>query len=319
MYTSPDKLLRSLFAFLGLILAAAGASGQEKYPQRPIEIIVPWGPGGGADQLARKLGKMLEVDLKTSFPVINVPGATGNTGMTKLMSAPADGYSMAILIGDTAATLVAGGARWKPADVVPLGIAIRQPSGLFVKQDSHFKTWNDVAAEARAKPGTLKVAILGFGSADDMTMNFLAAKGIKMIGVPFASPGERYTSVLGGHADLLFEQAGDIRSMLDSKQMRPLIFFGEERQEEFPDVPSSKEAGLEVYLPQFRSLVVKAGTDPQRVKLLSDAIARAAKTPEYVAFLKDSLARKDSFLPAAEAQQFMAGEIETMHKYGGKK
>jgi tripartite-type tricarboxylate transporter receptor subunit TctC len=319
MQTSTDKFLRSLFSCLGLMLAAAGASGQEKYPQRPIEIIVPWGPGGGADQLARKLGKMLEADLKTSFPVINVPGATGNTGMTKLMSAPADGYSMAILIGDTAATLVGGGARWKLADVVPLGIAIRQPSGLFVKQDSHFKTWNEVAAEARAKPGTLKVAILGFGSADDMTMNFLAAKGIKMIAVPFASPGERYTSILGGHADLLFEQAGDIRSMLDSKQMRPLIFFGEERPEEFPDIPSSKEAGLEVYLPQFRSLVVKAGTDPARVKLLADAIARAAKTPEYLAFLKDSLARKDSFLPAAEAQTFMAGEIETMHKYGGKK
>ncbi|TRZ65097.1 MAG: tripartite tricarboxylate transporter substrate binding protein [Rhodocyclaceae bacterium] len=317
MQTLTDKLLRS--ACLALMVAATSASGQEKYPQRPIEIIVPWGPGGGADQLARKLGRMLEADLKTSFPVINVPGATGNTGMTKLMSAPADGYSMAILIGDTAATLVGGGARWKLADVVPLGIAIRQPSGLFVKQDSHFKTWNDVAAEARAKPGTLKVAILGFGSADDMTMNFLAAKGIRMIAVPFASPGERYTSVLGGHADLLFEQAGDIRSMLDSKQMRPLIFFGEERQEEFPDVPSSKEAGLEIYLPQFRSLVVKSGTDPQRVKLLSDAIARAAKTPEYVAFLKDSLARKDSFLPAAEAQSFMAGEIETMHKYGAKK
>ena len=319
MHTSTDKLLRSLFACLALMLAAASASGQEKYPQRPIEFIVPWGPGGGADQLARKLGKLLEADLKTSFPVINVPGATGNTGMTKLMSGPADGYSMAILIGDTAATLVSGGARWKLADVVPLGIAIRQPSGLFVKQDSRFKTWNDVVAEAKTKPGTLKVAILGFGSADDMTMNFLAAKGIKTIAVPYASPGERYTSILGGHADLLFEQAGDIRSFLDGKQMRPLIFFGEERPEEFPDIPSSKEAGLEIYLPQFRSLVVKAGTDPQRVKLLAEAIARAAKTPEYAAFLKDSLARKDSFLPADEAQHFMAGEIDTMHKYGGKK
>ena len=317
MQTMTDKFLRS--ACLALMVAAGGAGAQEKYPQRPIEIIVPWGPGGGADQLARKLGKLLEADLKTSFPAINVPGATGNTGMTKLLSAPADGYSMAILIGDTAATLVSGGARWKLADVVPLGIAIRQPSGLFVKQDSRFKTWNDVVAEAKAKPGTLKVAILGFGSADDMTMNFLAGKGIKMIAVPYASPGERYTSILGGHADLLFEQAGDIHSFLDSKQMRPLLFFGEERPEEFPDVLSSKEAGLEIYLPQYRSLVVKAGTDPQRVKLLADAIARAAKSPEFVAFLKESLARKDSFLPAAEAQKFMAGEVDTMQQFVARK
>jgi tripartite-type tricarboxylate transporter receptor subunit TctC len=319
MQTATQKLFRDILFFLAALFAAAGAIAQEKYPQRPIEIIVPWGPGGGADQLARKLGKLLEADLKTSFPVINVPGATGNTGMTKLLSGQADGYSMAILIGDTAATLVAGGARWKLADVAPLAIAIRQPSGLFVKADSRFKTWNDVVAEAKAKPGTLKVAILGFGSADDLTINFLAGKGIKMIGVPFASPGERYSSILGGHADLLFEQAGDINSFLSSKQMRPLIVFGEERAEEFPDIPSSKEAGLEIYLPQFRSLVMKAGTDPQRVKLVADAIARAAKSPEYVTFLKESLARKDSFLPASEAQTFIAGEVDTMHKFAGKK
>lgn len=316
--TSP-KLFREVLFLLAALFAATGATGQEKYPQRPIEFIVPWGPGGGADQLARKLGKLLEADLKTSFPVINVPGATGNTGMTKLLSGQSDGYAMAILIGDTAATLVAGGARWKLADVTPLAIAIRQPSGLFVKADSRFKTWNDVVVEAKAKPGTLKVAILGFGSADDITLNFLAAKGIKMIGVPYASPGERYTSILGGHADLLFEQAGDIHSFLSSKQMRPMIFFGEERMEEFPDVTSSREAGLEIYLPQFRSLVMKAGTDPQRVKLVADAIARAAKSPEYVAFLKESLARKDSFLTAAEAQGFITGEIETMQKLAAKK
>ena len=101
--------------------------------------------------------------------------------------------------------------------------------------------------------------------------------------------------------------------------MRPLISFGEERMEEFPDVPSSKEAGLEIYLPQFRSLVMKAGTDPARVKLVADAIARAVKNPEYVAFLKESMARKDSFLGAAEAQSFIAGEIETMQKFAPKK
>ena len=65
--------------------------------------------------------------------------------------------------------------------------------------------------------------------------------------------------------------------------------------------------------------MMKAGTDPQRVKLVAEAIARAAKSPEYVAFLKESMARKDSFLGAAEAQSFIAGEIETMQKFAPKK
>lgn len=309
-----------LAAAVTLVLAAAGvASAQELYPQRPIETIVPWGPGGGADQLARKIGKILEADLKTSFPVLNVPGATGNAGMTKLLAAPADGYSVAILIGDTAATLTSGGARWKLPDVTPLAIMMRQNSGLFVQQNSRFKTWNDVVAEAKAKPGTIKVAILGFGSVDDMTVGYLAGKGITLSPVPYASPGERYTSILGGHVDLLFEQAGDIHSFLSSKQVRPLLFFSEDRLEGFADIPSSKEAGLDIYLPQFRAIVAKAGTDPQRVKLLANAIAKAAGTPEYAAFLKESLARKDSFIPVEEAQKFISGEIATMQKVSGKK
>lgn len=315
-----NTLIVKLATVAVCILTTVGvALAQEHYPQRPIETIVPWGPGGGADQLARKIGKLLEADLKTSFPALNVPGATGNAGMTKMLAAPADGYSIAILIGDTAATLVSGGARWKLPEVASLGILMRQNSGLFVQQASRFKTWNDVVTEAKAKPGTVKVAILGFGSVDDMTVSYLADKGIKLVPVPYASPGERYTSILGGHVDLLFEQAGDIHSFLDSKQVRPLLFFSEDRLEGFADIPSSKEAGLEIYLPQFRAIVAKAGTDPQRVKLLADAIAKAAGTPEYAAFLKESLARKDSFIPAGDAQKFIVGEIATMQKVSGKK
>ncbi len=84
---------------LGLVATAlAGAysgpvAAEDKYPSRPIEFVVPWGPGGGADQLARLTGKLLEPVVGTSLPVINVPGATGGTGMAKLLSSPADGYS----------------------------------------------------------------------------------------------------------------------------------------------------------------------------------------------------------------------------------
>ncbi|MFN5449300.1 MAG: tripartite tricarboxylate transporter substrate binding protein, partial [Burkholderiales bacterium] len=89
----------------GLLGAANTVLAQAKYPSRPVEFIVPWGAGGGADQLARKIGKMLETDLKASFPVVNVVGATGNTGMTKLLTAATDGHAIGVLIGDTLATL----------------------------------------------------------------------------------------------------------------------------------------------------------------------------------------------------------------------
>jgi tripartite-type tricarboxylate transporter receptor subunit TctC len=97
--------------------------------------------------------------------------------------------------------------------------------------------------------------------------------------------------------------------------MRPILIFAEQRMTEaFPDVPTSREVGLEVFLPQFRAIVVKAGTDPKHVKVLADALAKAVRAPEYAAFLKESLARSDSFIPANEAAKFLEQELESMKK-----
>ena len=77
--------------------------------------------------------------------------------------------------------------------------------------------------------------------------------------MPFSKPSERYVSILGGHADALYEQAGDVAQFLNGKQMRPILLFGEKRLPAFKDVPSSFELGYKVALPQFRSIVVRAG------------------------------------------------------------
>jgi tripartite-type tricarboxylate transporter receptor subunit TctC len=313
--------MRKTLALAALGLAAAfPLAAQEKFPSRPIEFIVPFGPGGGADQLARKMARLLEPELKVSLPVVNVPGATGGTGMAKLVAGQPDGYSMAVYIADTHALLATtANPRWKNEELVPLGIMIRQPSALFVKQDSPWKTWNDVAKAVKASPGKYKVAVVGLGSVDEMALKYMEGKGLKFTAVPYAKPGERYTAILGGHADLLYEQPGDVRSFIDSRQMRAILMFNENRVgPEFADVMSSKEAGIEVYLPQFRSVVVRAGTDPQRVKALAAAVAKIAADPEYFAFLKDSLALRDSFIPAAQAKKFLDGELAIMEKFAAQ-
>jgi len=127
------------------------ATAQDKYPSRAIEYIVPWGPGGGADQLARKSGVLLEKILNVPLPVINVPGATGGTGITKMLAAPADGQSIAIYIADSHAVL-ATGATWKMSDIVPVARMILAPSFLFVAADSRFKSWADFEKRRRRTP-----------------------------------------------------------------------------------------------------------------------------------------------------------------------
>ena len=236
------------------------------YPERPIELIVPWGPGGGADQLARLISKQLEPMLGQGIPVVNVPGGTGATGMAKLLAAPADGYSMAIYIADSHALLAGKTPRWQMSDITPVAVMMKVPSFIFVKEDSRFKTWADFANDAKANPGKLKIATLGFGSVDDFSLTVLQERRIKFIQVPFSKPSERYVSILGDHADALYEQAGDVAQFLNGKQMRPILLFGEKRLDRFKDVPASYELGYKVALPQFRAIVVKAGTPPDIVQ-----------------------------------------------------
>lgn len=308
-------LKRRTVVSAGVTIAATVAwptVAQEKYPSRPIEMIVPWGPGGGADQLARKVGKMVEPILGQAMPVVNVPGGTGATGMAKLLANPADGYSAAIYIADAHALLAGTNARWSMADITPVAVLVQAPSFLFVAKDSRFKSWAEFEAEAKANPAKLKVATLGFGSVDDFTLSVLAAKGVKVVQVPFSKPSERYVSILGGHADALYEQAGDISSFLAGGQMRPLAVFGGERFAAFKDVPSSKELGYDISLPQFRSVVVRAGTPRERVKALSDALAKVAAEGEFKTFLKEGFADEASFLPAETAGPYIARQLEDM-------
>lgn len=293
-------------------LASLAVTAQEKYPSRPIEFIVPWGPGGGADQVARKAGKIMEEDLKISFPVVNVPGATGNTGMAKLLAAQADGYSISVMTWDTYALLATTKTRWSMKDIVPVALMIKQPSSFMSAANGKLKTWADVEHEAKLRP--LKVAVTGFGSPDDITVNYFVARGMKLISVPFANPGERYTSVLGGHADLLYEQLGDVRSFIDSKQIQPLIIFAEKRFSVFPDVPASKELGYDITLPQRRAVIVKAGTDAGKIKVLSDALAKVAASAEYKTYLKEQYASDDSYFASQDAAKIMAEELDQMRR-----
>ena len=305
---NPHLTRRSLLLAGSAVAVAPRLAFAQAYPSRPVEFIVPWGAGGGADQLARRVGKLLESELKVSVPVVNVPGATGNTGTAKLLSAAPDGHSICVFIADTLATLAGGKGRYKLSDVVPVGIMIRQPSGFFVKSDAKWKTIDELLAEAKSHE--LKVGITGFGSADEMHVDKLNAQGgYKFRCVPFAAPGERYSSILGGHADVLIEQAGDVRRFLDGNQMRPVLFFADNPQTGYESVPLAKKFGVTLAISQFRSIVMRAGTDAAQLKAMSAAVDKVARSEDFRKFLAEELAFADSYIPADKAGPFLAEQL----------
>ena len=208
-------------------------------------------------------------------------------------------------------TLVTGQARWKLADVVPLGVMIRQPTGLFVKADAKWKTFADLLADA--KTTELKAGITGFGSPDEIHINQMNQKaGTKFRVVPFASPGERYSSILGGHADVLIEQAGDVKSFLQSKQMRPIVFFSDEPQTGYEDIPLAKASGFPIAIDQWRSMVMRAGTDPKHLAVMTAAVQKVARSEDFKKYLADEMAFPNSFIPADKTAAFFEHEFNTI-------
>jgi tripartite-type tricarboxylate transporter receptor subunit TctC len=300
-------------------LASIGVAGSapDRYPSRPITLIVPWGPGGGADQMARALAKAMQETLQTaSVPVINVPGADGNTGLVRLIGADSDGYTLAVLVTDTfyGAIKDKAASPWRLTDITPLAVMNRQPLTYFASPSSPYKTWADIVKASKSTQ--VKIAIDGFGSAESMLTKFLESKGVKLTAIPFAKPGERYAALLGNQVDLLCEPDGNLRRYIESGQMRPLIVFDTKRVPEMPGVPTASELGYKVTLSSWRAIVVKAGTDPQIIQFLSDALDRVYKSPDYQQFLDYTWSAKDGYVPAKDMPVFLRTMQQQMEEIG---
>jgi tripartite-type tricarboxylate transporter receptor subunit TctC len=287
---------------------------QEKYPSRPIDFIVTWGTGGGADTMARQVSALSQPFLGVALPVSNVPGASGNTGMAQLLAGKADGYTIATYIEDTLVTIPMGLARYKTDDLEWIARTQVADSFLFVKADSPFKSIQELLKHAQANPGKLRVAATGFGTVDDVTVRFLEKKGYKMTTVPYPKPGERYAAALGGHAEVLYEQAGDVLQYLKAGQLRPLVVFADHRHPAFAEVPTSKELGFDIMLPQFRGIVAKKGIPAERVTALSEAFRKACEMPQWKKFAEEWYLRADSFMAHEKFGPWVAEEVATLDR-----
>ncbi|MCC5969027.1 MAG: tripartite tricarboxylate transporter substrate binding protein [Pararhodobacter sp.] len=281
------KFRRTLFGsvLIAGALAMTGAATAQDYPNRPIELIVTFGPGGGADVMGRQIAQILEADLGVSIPVTNVGGASGNAGLTRLRTSPADGYTMGTLISLTVASWASGIGDNTLDDFRVIGIVQSTPSFLFVASDSPFETAEQLLEHARANPGELTVATSGYGTQDDVALITMADQGVDMVNVPFSAPGERYAAPLGGHTDVIYEEPGDVGQFLESGEYRSLMIFAAERHPEFPDVPTAGELGLDmVYLNTFRTLAVPAATPDDVFARLEAAVIAATETDQWQAF-----------------------------------
>lgn len=287
------------------------------FPTRPLTMIVPYGAGGGSDQLARAMANAMNEVAGIQFQVVNKPGGGGTAAIPDFMLAPADGYTVLEHIDNAVSAFAKGDIKENPAkDWVPICTTQITFSQIYVRpDDDRFKSWADIEAYAKANPGQLTMANLGrVGSMELVVMHQLQdALGIKVKQIAFDKPAERYGALIGGQVDVLFEQPGDVRSFLDAGEMVPVLTFLDERPSVFADVPTHGEVGADFdALTRFRGFYVKKGVPNDRLAFLQQACAAGFESPGYAAFNeKKYMHLIDSFRDTQGSIELINGAVET--------
>jgi tripartite-type tricarboxylate transporter receptor subunit TctC len=309
-------LLVSALAGCGDSGGDSGGGGGDSEFKRPVTMVIPFGPGVGSDQAGRLAAPVLEKELGVQFPVVNVPGATGSTGMTKMLQSR-PGESAAIMPADTLATVVAGSSSFKLDEIKPVCRISNAPSSLWVNTKGKYKTWEALSKAAKEQPGKLTIATVGKGGIDDIQLAALAQKGFKFRAVPYAEGSERKASVLSGDSDAIYEQYGDVRDNVQSGQFKPVLHFNTEKQEGLKgDYTLVSDLGITEVIHQFRGLMASAEMPAGQLKAMSDACSKVESDPKYAEFQKTNLEFPGAFMNAAEFEKFVKAEAAKMEQLG---
>lgn len=298
--------------------ASGGGGGGDAEFKRPVTMVVPFGPGSGSDQAGRLVAPTLEKELGVGFPVVNVPGATGNTGLTKMLQGR-PGETVAIMPADTLATVVAGTSSFKIDEVAPVCRISTAPSSIWVNTKGDYKDWDALSKAAKEQPGKLSIATVGKGGIDDILLGALAQKGFKFRTVPFAEAAERKGAVLSGDTVGIFEQAGDVKENIEAKQFTPVLQFADKKQEGLEgDYTLASDLGIDEYIDQWRGLFAPAGTPAGQLDAMSAACEKASMDPKYEEFRKNTLEQEGAFMDRTEFEKFVKDEQTELKTLGEK-
>jgi tripartite-type tricarboxylate transporter receptor subunit TctC len=307
----PAILSAASLVLTSLICSTALAQG--RFPERPVEVIVNFGPGGSADQAARSVGKLLPDALGVAVPISNITGASGNAGLTRLRDARPDGHTIGTFTGIAVTTMVQGVSRLKLDDFRFLAIADAGTSMFFVGKGSGFKTFREALDIAKKNPNKIRVATAGLGTQDDLAVKALTAAGYPMVNVPM-DPGARHTAPIAGHAELLFQQIDGVVSFVEAGDLTPIVVFAPKRHPSFPDVPSVSEFGFNLNLPNWRSFAAPAGLPEERAQVLIEALRKVLSSKEYREICSKQHKCLSGLVVGEDAKKYAAAYYEDMSR-----
>ena len=284
--------------------------------KQPIKLVAVFPPGGSVDQVARILSGPLSQQLGQSVVVENKGGASGVIGTAGVLSAPADGYTFAVVFDTHGVnqSLMPNMPYDSKRDLVPLVLVGTSAMMLTTHAASEYKTFGDVVAAAKAKKNVAYGSI-GNGSLGHLAMTLMAKNGgLEFNHVPFKGGGPLMNDAIAGHIPLTIATVFLNKPHIDSKRLRPLAVTSSKRVAEFPDVPTIAEAGFPGFeAPAWWALLASAKTPPDIIKRMNEELNKALSNPEVSKRLE---AQGISIAGGSveRAKTFIDGQIDTWAK-----
>lgn len=275
-----NKLAIATFIPICALLNANKVYAQVYYPIKPINFIVPYGAGGGADARSRQIAQKMSAILKQPIIVENKPGAGGNIGTEFIAKASPDGYTIGM--GNFAPLAVNktlfGNLRYDPeVDLIPIILIEKGPLILVVNSKSAYKSVRDVVKAAKAKPGELTFASGGIGGSHQLSAElFKQSAGIEMIHVPYKSGSLGLTDLMAGNVTMMFDQMYSAMPSIKSDKLKPIAITSKKRSPLLPNVPTFLELGYsKVEVLNWQGLIAPKGT-PKLIINKLNAVANEA-------------------------------------------
>jgi tripartite-type tricarboxylate transporter receptor subunit TctC len=274
-----------LMAAIVLALVVPAPAGAEPgYPNKPVRVLVPYGPGGVADTTVRLLAQKLNERLGQQFVIENRPGAGGIVAAKAGASAAPDGYTLTLTGNGTAISKSL--FKSLPYDVLKdfssVSVMAWLDLTIATKADGPLKTVRDIVAAAKKNPGKLNFGTIAPGSTQNLSAQLFRLTGeIDVTMVTFRTTPDLVTAILRGDIDVGFDYLAGFRAAVNANQLRAVASTGEKRSPSTPDVPTVKESGMPDYVvTSWNAVSAPAGTPNDIVQFLSKEIREALKSPD---------------------------------------
>jgi len=306
-------LAAAALAALSIAALPATASAQ-KYPDKPVRLIVPFPPGGGTDLTARIAAEYISQKLGSSVVVENKPGAATAIGMDLVAKSPADGYTLIWTTSDGISILpaVKPSVPYKiPNDYAFVAGAVKYSLVVGANAKLPFKTLAELLAYGKANPGKLRYSSSGVGAGGHLATALIAnAAGVDMVHVPYQGAAPAVAGAAGGHVDLVLVATSSMKPHVDSGALRALAITDTKRSELFPDAPTLMESGLkDQSVVLYYGMLAPAGTPEPILATLRKEIGEMLKDPKVLERLK-SMGFEAAFLPGNEFKDYMVKDLE---------